>query len=1265
MAKQDMTERIKEVMYHSEMIRNIAIIAHIHHGKCVSPEARIALADGNFVKAENLFNDYSKLGKIIKKDTETVIDIEKLGLNVFSLNKKTLKIEKKPIKYLWKLHGGDVLNIEVENGSAIKTTPEHKFLVFSNGIKEKSAEGLKEGDFIVYAKNIENHIATTEEMKLQILQSLSTDTGFYGTLNKEFANTIREKILINDIKKIWGQIKSHLSLKSFYHSIYHGKMRIKDICSIADIFNISKGVIYNEITSISYRAQLNRYGRTSVSLKLPKIEDEFKKFFYIVGLLTGDGSFVNLTNSDAKIQQKFMEYCKSMGLKPHLDVYKDRAPRIRSGGGFTLLNLLSLMFNYPKKFKAHKVSISEFLFKSPSEYGVEFLKGYFDTDGTVEKSRRAVSLTSVSRQMIKDLQLFLLRYGCVSIARDDTLYISGKSAQVFSEKIGFTHEGKTKRLTQLLEKVECNKLTDIVPFSPASLKTIRESLGMKKSDVPHGYYNYENSSLVPSFYSLNNFASVFSAMPNSESIEDLQFMNSVLKGDVCFIKVSKINRSKEPIVYDFTVPENGNFIAEGFVIHNTTLTDNLVAGAGMIASDLAGEAMFTWIDEQERQRELTIYGANVSMVHEYDNKDYLINLMDTPGHVDFGGDVTRAVRSVDGAVVVVDAVEGTMPQTEIVLRQALKERVKPVIFINKTDRLITELKLTPEQMIERFEKILANVNILIQKYAEEEFLKKWGLPNIKDGSVAFGSAYHNWAISMPFMIKTGVTFKDIIDLTNSGKKEELKQKAPMYKVILDMVVRHLPNPVDAQKYRVPKIWKGDLESQAGKDMLDCNINGKPVAMITKMFPDPHTGFVACARILSGKLTKGQEVYLIGQHKTQRIQLVTIYKGIQRIPVDEVVAGNIAGLVGLQDAFSGETVCDPMEQIEPFEEIKHLFEPVVTKAIEPESTKDLSKLIDFLRQLHREDPTIQIKINQETGEYLVSGLGELHIDAKVERKLRENNIPIRSSPPIVVYRESCGASAGEVDGKSPNKHNRLIVVVSPMEEAVVNAMRNREIGDSEMKRKDVDMIKKLETLGFDKNEAKNIKTIYNKNMFIDGTKGIQYLNEAMELIKEGFKSIMDEGPLSKEPCMSLKVVITDATLHEDAVHRGPAQMLPAIRFAIKEGILRGDPYLMEPKQIIRVDIPKEHMGGAIHEIQNRRGQVLDMAEERGASVITAKVPVAEMFGFDSALKSATGGHGFYSLVDVMFERIPKDLQDKVVLQIRKRKGMTEEIPKPES
>lgn len=706
----------------------------------------------------------------------------------------------------------------------------------------------------------------------------------------------------------------------------------------------------------------------------------------------------------------------------------------------------------------------------------------------------------------------------------------------------------------------------------------------------------------------------------------------------------------------------------GIIAHihhgKTTLTDNLVAGAGMISEALAGEAMFTWIDEQERERELTIYGANVSMIHEFEAKDYLINLMDTPGHVDFGGDVTRAMRSVDGAVVVVCAAEGTMPQTETVLRQALKERVKPIIFINKVDRMIKELKLTPDQMLKRFEDIIANVNVLIQKYSEPEYIEKWGLPNVMEGSVAFGSAYHNWAISIPFMKKFDISFKDIIELTNAEKEDELAKKSPIYKVILDMVVRHLPDPLEAQKYRVPKIWTGDLNSDMGKSMIGCDPNGKLAAIVTKMFPDAHIGFVACARVFSGKLTKGQEVYLVGQHKIARIQTVAVYKGLQRIPVDDVVAGNIAAIVGLQDAFSGETVCDPQTPIDPFEEIKHIFEPVVTKAIEPENTKDLPRLIDFLRQLNREDPTIYIKINQETGEYLVSGLGELHIESKVERKLRENDIPIKSTPPIVVYRESCESSDAEIEGKSPNKHNRFEIQILQMEPKLFEALNAREITESEIKRKDQEFVKKLMKYGLSKDDAKNVKAIHNKNIFVDGTKGIQYLNEAMELLVEGFISIMNEGPLCKEPCAGLKVVLTDADLHEDAVHRGPAQVMPAIRAAIREGMARNGAYLLEPKQIIRIDTPKEEMGGAIHEVQNRRGAILNMGEELGASVITAKVPVAEMFGFDSALKSGTDGKGFYSLIDVVFERLPAELQEKVVKQIRKRKGLAEIVAEEE-
>ncbi|RLG55351.1 MAG: elongation factor EF-2, partial [Candidatus Hydrothermarchaeota archaeon] len=396
----------------------------------------------------------------------------------------------------------------------------------------------------------------------------------------------------------------------------------------------------------------------------------------------------------------------------------------------------------------------------------------------------------------------------------------------------------------------------------------------------------------------------------------------------------------------------------------TTFSDHLLAGSGIISKELAGKKLFLDFDEQEQQRGITIWSANASMIHEYEGDYYLVNLIDTPGHVDFGGDVTRAMRAVDGAIVLVCAVEGVMPQTETVLRQSLKERVKPVLFINKVDRLIKELKLTPEQMQERFMKIIKEVNILIQKYAEEEYKNKW-LVNVNDGSVAFGSALKKWAISIPYMKKTGITFKDIIDLTNENKQDELAKRAPLYNVVLDMIIKHLPSPVEAQKYRVPKIWHGDLNTEIAKQMISVNSNGHLAGIITKLIPDPHAGFVACARIFSGKIRKGDEVYLIGQHKKQRVQQVSIYKGPQRIQVNEVVAGNIVGIIGLSEAFSGETICEPDHIIEPFEQIKHMFEPVVTKSIEPKDPKDLVKLINFLKKLAREDPTIKVKINEET------------------------------------------------------------------------------------------------------------------------------------------------------------------------------------------------------------------------------------------------------------------------------------------------------------
>ena len=274
-------------------------------------------------------------------------------------------------------------------------------------------------------------------------------------------------------------------------------------------------------------------------------------------------------------------------------------------------------------------------------------------------------------------------------------------------------------------------------------------------------------------------------------------------------------------------------IATSAHIHHgkTAFTDNLLAAAGLMAEKNAGElegGMMTWQHKDEQERLMTVDAANTSMVHEYQGKEYLVNLIDTPGHVDFGGDVTRAMRAIDGTFVLVCGVEGIMPQTETVLRQALRERVKPVLFINKVDRLIRELKLTPEAMQERLKKIIEEFNVLIEQIAEKDFKQKWKV-NVNDGSVAFGSARENWALSVPFMKKKGISFRDIYNIyqgSDEAREKWVWDNAPLYEVVFDIAIKHLPNPLEAQKYRIPKIWHGDLDSIFGKDLLKCNPHGE-------------------------------------------------------------------------------------------------------------------------------------------------------------------------------------------------------------------------------------------------------------------------------------------------------------------------------------------------------------------------------------------------------------------------------------------------------
>ncbi|MDD1770402.1 MAG: elongation factor EF-2, partial [Methanomassiliicoccales archaeon] len=682
----------------------------------------------------------------------------------------------------------------------------------------------------------------------------------------------------------------------------------------------------------------------------------------------------------------------------------------------------------------------------------------------------------------------------------------------------------------------------------------------------------------------------------------------------------------------------------------TTLSDNLIAGAGMMSEDLAGKQLMLDYDEQEQARGITINAANASMVHTFEGKEYLINLIDTPGHVDFGGDVTRAMRALDGVIILVCAVEGIMPQTETVIRQALKERVRPVLFINKVDRLINELKVTPEQMMQRFTQIITEVNRRISTQMPEPLNKEWQV-SVQDGTVALGSAFHNWAVSAPYMKKSNVSMKDVYEHCKNNDQKSLAKKSPVHEVLLDMAIKHIPNPYEAQKIRIPIIWKGDPESVVGKAMLTCDRTGPTMFMVTKIIMDPHAGEVAVGRLFSGKLTKGMEMYINGVGQSNRVQIVALSVGADRIPVEEMDSGNIVAVSGLKDAMAGSTV-STIKEIEPFEKIVHYSEPVVTVAIEAKHMKDLPKLVEVLRTVAKADPSLQVQINQETGENLLSGMGELHLEITIYRIVNDHKVEIKTSPPIVVYRECVAQMGGPFEGKSPNKHNKFYVEVLPLEQAVYDAIKAGDIR-TEGKIKDPKALQKqLMDLGMEKEEAKGIVAFHGTCVLIDVTKGIQYLNETMELCKQAFDEAMNLGPLAQEKVMGLKIRLVDAKLHEDGVHRGPAQVIPAMRSAIYGAMCLAGRVLMEPIQKVFMNVPQDLMGDAVREVQSRRGVIEDINQEGEAAVVAARAPVAEMFGFASAIRSATQGRALWSTENAGFVKVPTEIQAEVVADIRK-------------
>lgn len=606
-----------------------------------------------------------------------------------------------------------------------------------------------------------------------------------------------------------------------------------------------------------------------------------------------------------------------------------------------------------------------------------------------------------------------------------------------------------------------------------------------------------------------------------------------------------------------------------------------------------------------------------------------------------------------------DAVEEVMVQTETVTRQALEERVRPIIYINKIDRLIKELRFNPEQLQNKLAKIIRQFNNLIEMYAEPEFREKWKV-NPAAGTVAFGSAKDRWALTSDIAKAKGLTFSDVVSAYNEGRVEELTKLIPLPEAVLNMITDHLPPPHTAQQYRIPRVWRGDLNSDFGKAMIKCDDNGPVIMCVNDVKVDPQAGVVATGRLFSGTVTEGNPVHLINARSDSRIQQVCIYMGAYREIVGSLPAGNIPALLGLQQARTGETIAES-KGVFPFEAIRYVSEPVVTMAIEPKRSIDLPKLIDFLHKLSIEDPTLVSSINEDTGEYLIAGMGTLHLEIATTW-IQKAGLEIITSKPIVIYRESIRKPAGPFDVRSPNRHNKLKVSVGPLDPVIVEMIRKGEITEGTDRKI---LAKILREHGWETEAARGVWAIEEHgNILVDATKGVQRLEQVKGSIYIGFMDAIHEGPLAREQLRGVSVFLEDASVHTDPAHFGPAQMIPATRHGIFAGILSADPALMEPIYKIVVTVPPDLVGAVTRIISQKRGKIISIDQREYLTCIVGETPAAETFDLSEVMRSASGGRAFWQTTFDHWEYVPSSLQMQVIQETRKRKGLSAEPPTPQ-
>lgn len=661
----------------------------------------------------------------------------------------------------------------------------------------------------------------------------------------------------------------------------------------------------------------------------------------------------------------------------------------------------------------------------------------------------------------------------------------------------------------------------------------------------------------------------------------------------------------------------------------TTTTERILFYSGVvhkIGEVHEGTTVTDWM-EQERERGITITAAAISTSW----RDHQINIIDTPGHVDFTIEVERSMRVLDGVIAVFCSVGGVQPQSETVWRQADRYGVPRIVFVNKMDRTGANFYKVHSQIVDR---LRANaVPIQLPIGAEDQFVGIVDLvrmrakiykddlgKEIEETDIPADMA-EQVAEFRTKLIEAVAETDDVLmekylegeELTEEEIRTALRKGTisgaivPMLcgsafknkgvQLLLDAVVDYLPSPID-----VPAI-KGHLPD--GTEVERAADDNQPFAALAfKIMADPY-GRLTFIRVYSGVLKKGSYVLNATKNKKERISRLIVLKADERIEVDELRAGDLGAALGLKDTFTGDTLCD--ENAPVILESLYVPEPVISVAVEPKTKQDMEKLSKALQSLAEEDPTFRVSVDPETNQTVIAGMGELHLEILVDRMQREFKVEANVGQPQVAYRETIrkpvraeGKFIRQSGGKGQYGH--VVIEVAPAEPGT----------------------------GFE---------------FVSKIVGGVVPKEYIPAAEQGMKEACESGILAGYPVIDLKVTLVDGSYHE--VDSSEMAFKIAGSMAIKEAVMKANPVLLEPMMKVEVEVPEEFLGTVMGDLISRRGQIEGQTVEGGIAKVTAKVPLERMFGYATDIRSSTQGRGIFSMEFSHYEEVPRNVAEAII------------------